>query len=310
MNIEKIHKQFLSSYLLLFSTLFIFISVRLYLVDSQWNNLSFWACLVIQIGIAFFLLHLNHYFNIIQGHTLLPAFFYLLFVGINPAFYLDINGSIASLCIILSYYFLFESFQKPESQINALNISLLLVLGSLLWTPILFFFPVFWLGFHRFQCLNTRVFFANLIGFVIVYLFIFTFSVFKNDINIFFSFLPQFNELFLFQNPELSFFDWLTVGFFLIILCVIGIYLFLINISERLWTIYILSFFYISAFIILIFFFLQTDYKSSWSLVSYIPLSILFGHFFSHSNKRIVQYLLFFFIIFFIGIGFAQHISS
>jgi hypothetical protein len=309
MRIEKIHKALLTSRLLLFTVVFAFIVVRLYSIGVQWNNFSLWACLLIQIGIAFFLMQLDHIFTLIQERTFLPAIFYLLFIGSNPVYYSDLKGSIAAGCFVLCYYPLFASYQNPKSQINALNISLLLTLGSLLWAPLLFLFPVFWLGFYRFQCLNARVFFANLTGFVVVYLFVFTWSVFQGDKNIFLSLLLQF-DTFVFRTPDLTILEWITYGFLLLIFIIMGLYLYMSNISERLWTISVLSYFYLSTFIIFIFFILQSEYKSSWGLISSVPIAFLTAHFFSHSNKRSIQYLLLLFFIFFIVIGIAQYVSA
>ena len=309
MIVEKIHKQLVSSRLLLCVILLAFIFLRLYPLEDNWDNLSLWGSLSIQIGIAFFLLYLNHKFGIIQGYTLLPAFFYLLFVGINPVFSDELKGSIAALCFILCYYFLFNSYQNPESQVNALNISLLLVLGSLVWTPLLFFFPLFWIGFRQFQCFNARVFFSSLTGFIIVYLFIFTYSVYKGEKDIILYLLPQLDSIFFFQKPDLTLIDWINYGFLLFIYFIIGIYLFLFDISERLWTITTLSYFYLSSFFIFVFFFLQTGYKSTWGLIIYIPLAFLCGHSFSSPNKRIIQFSFLFFIVFFIVIGVAQNIN-
>jgi len=309
MKIDKIHNALLTSRLLLFTIVFVFIAVRLYSIGAQWNNLSLWGCLLIQIGIAFFLLQLNHIFNITQQHTFLPALFYLLFIWSNPVFYSDLKGSIAAGCFVLCYYPLFNSYQNAKSQISALNISLLLTLGSLFWTPLLFLFPVFWMGFYRFQCFNARVFFANLTGFVVVYLFIFTWSVFQGDRNIFFSLLPHF-DAFVIRTPDLTVLEWITYGFLLLIFFFIGLYLYISNISERLWTISILSYFYLSAFITFIFFLLQSEYKSSWGLVIFIPVAFLTAHFFSRSNKKSIRYLLLLFFLFFIVIGIAQYVSA
>lgn len=309
MNIEKIHKQILSSKLLLFIIVLAFIATRLYLIGNQWNNLSLWGSLAIQVGIAFFLLQINHTFNIIQGRTFLPAIFYLLFIGSNPIFYFDLRGSIAAGCFVLCYYSLFTSYQKPNSQVIALNISLLLVLGSLLWTPLLFFFPVFWWGFHHFQCFNLRVFLASLAGFVIVYLFIFTLSIYKGNEDIFFSLLPQFETLFFIQKPNLTNYEWITYGFLLFIYLIIGFYLYIFNISERIWTFSILSYFYFSSFFVFTFFLLQSQYKSSWGLIGLIPIAFLTGHFFSRSNQKGIHYLLLLFFFFFVGIGIFQYIS-
>ena len=310
MSIGKIHNLFLSSKLLLFTTVFAFLAIRLYPMYNQWDNPFLWGSLLIQVGIAFFLLQFNHIFNIIPKSTFLPALFYLLLIGINPVFYSDFKGSIAALCVVLCYYFLFDSYQKPQSQVNALNISLLLVLGSLVWTPLLFFFPVFWFGFYHFQCFNARVFFASLIGFAIIYLFIFAWSVYQSDINIFLSFLPQLDNMLIAHEPHFLVLDWVTCGLVLFIYLIVGIYLYFFHISEKVWTISILGYFYFSAFIVFIFFFLQSEYKSSWWLINSIPIAFLTGYYFTRSNKKIVHYLLLFFFLSLIGIGIAQHIGS
>ena len=310
MNTEKIHRLLLTNRLLLFMFVLAFAAARLYPFDSRLEDPILWACLLIQIGVAFFLLQLNHIFNIIQKRTFLPALFYLLLIGSNPVFYYDLKGSIATLCLVLCYYFLFNSYQKPDSQLNALNISLLLVLGSLLWTPLLFFFPVFWNGFHRFRCLNARVFLANLLGFFVVYLFIFAWSVYQGDIGIFFSFLPHPDTLFVLHLTELTVVEWIISGFLFAVYLAIGIYLFFYNISERVWTISILSYFYFTAFIVFFLLFFQSEYKSSWSLIIYIPIAFLTGYYFSRSSNRVIHYLLLLFILFFIGTDIAQRIGA
>lgn len=310
MNAEKIHRILLSSRAPLFTIVFAFIAVRLYYMNNQWDNAIIWGSLLIQIGIAFFLLQLNHVFNIIQKHTFLPALFYLLFTGGNPIFYDDLKGSIAALCIVLCYYFLFSSYQNPKSQARAMNISILLVLGSLLWTPLLLFFPVVWIGFYHFQSFNGRVFFASLTGFVIVYLFIFTWSLYQGDKNVFLSFLPQSDTLLVVQKPDLTVAEWITCGFLFINYLIIGINLYFFNISEKRWVVSILSYLFISSFIVFIFFFLQSEYKSSWGLVIYIPIAFLTGHFFSRTNNRGIYYLLLLFLLFFIGIGIVHYAGS
>jgi len=310
MNIEKIYKLFSSNRLFLLISVTAFIAVRLYSFDTQWDSPSLWGSLVIQILIAFYLLQMNNVFNIIQTRTFLPSIFYLFFTGINPIYYYDIKGSVAAFCFILCYNYLFDSYQKPESQVNALNISLLLVLGSLLWSPLLFFIPVFWIGFYNFKCFNPRVFFSSLTSFIIVYLIIFTLSLLLDNENIFFSLLPHFEKLFLFSKPDFTILEWLSWGIIFLSFIIIGIYLYMFNISERVWTVSSLYYFYLSALVGFVFLFTQSEYKSTWGIVISIPLAFLCGYAFSTSNKRVMQYLLLLFVLFFIGIGIAHHLNT
>ena len=310
MSAKIIHKYLLSSRLLFIIVITVFIAVRLFPSDTKWDSISLWGSILVQIGIAFFLLQLNHVFNIIKVRAFLPALFYLLLIICNPVLYYDFKGSLAAFCFLLSYYILFTSYQKPQSQIIALNISLLLVLGSLLWPPLLFFFPVIWYGFHHFKCFNVHTFFASLIGFVIVYLFIFTLSIFQGDKDIFFLLLPQFNTLFVFQQPDFTILEWSFWGFLFIIYIIIGLYLYIFNISERIWTISILKYLYSTAFFCFIFLIIQNEYKSTWGLITLIPIAFLTGHLFSHYNRVSVQILQFLFYIFLIGVGIVQNIGT
>lgn len=310
MNIEKIYNRLLSSKLLLFIIVFAFIAVRLHPLINQLDSISLWGSLLIQIGIAFFLLQFNHIFHIIQKHPLLPTLFYLLFIGSNPIFYNDLKGSLAALCFVLSYCSLFYSYQKPQSQVNALNISLLLVLGSLVQPSLLFFFPVFWIGFFYFQCFNLRVFLASLTGFVIVYLFIFTWSFYKQDINIFLTLLPSADAMFFIRKPDLSILEWINCGIIVLMYFIVGIYLIFFNISERVWAISAINFFFFSTFIISIFYFLQSESRTTWGLIMYVPIAFLSTYFFSRTNKRSLQYLLLFIFLFLVGINIVQYIRS
>jgi len=308
MTLEKIHKKFVASRWVLISIVCVFIALRMYPISNPIDNPLPWICLVIQIWIAFFLLQLNHTFNIISGRTFLPAIFYMLIVGSDPVFYNDLEGSIVALFFVISYYFLFRSYQKPKSQIKALNISLLLTVGSLLWAPLLFLFPVFWFGFYRFRCFNLRVFFASLTGIAIVYLFLYAWSVYNNDNDIFMAFLPNVNTLFAIHKPVLTVWEWINTGFIIAICSFIGVYLFFVTISERVWTISVLRYFFFSVMYMFLFFFLQSEYKSSWGLLVSVPIAFITGHFFSRTKKRSAFFLLFFCFLFFIGMAIVQRL--
>jgi hypothetical protein len=303
MNIEKIHKSFISNKLLFFIIVIGFVAFRLYDANSDWNNPYLWGSTLIQISIALLLLQLNHIFTIIRNRTLLPTLFYLMLAGWSPLFSFDLTGSIAALCIALSYFFFLQSYHEPESQINALNIAILLTLGSLLWNQLLFFFLIFGYGFYRFRSFNFRVFMAGIVGFVAIYLIIFTWSIYQEDWEIFLSLLPDPKILFRTQWPDLTLWEWIVVGFTLFIYILSGINLFVSDLSEKIRTVSTLNYLY---FLILIIFFLlllQSENKTQWALVLFIPLSIQISHLFTLSNKRFVQYLMLLSFFFFFAMG-------
>jgi hypothetical protein len=310
MSIEKIHKAFVNSRILFFAVVLIFVVVRLSLAGAALTNPAFWGSMLIQIGIALLLLQLNHIFTIIRERTFLPAIFYLFFVGSHIAFSSDISGSIATLCVVLSYLFLFHSYQNPDSQIRALNITLILVLGSLLWSPLLLFLPIFWYGFYYLRSLNFKVFFSCVTGFLIIYLFLFTWGIYVDDGQFFLSYLPNLGELFVLQQPDFNSEEWLVIGFTLIICIGAGFNLFLAGVSEKIRAISILRYLYFSSFIILALLLFQSNYKSQWALIWYIPVAMLTAHFFTLSNKRFVKYLMLFHLVFFLVMGFWNYVTA
>ena len=139
---DKIHKAFISSWVVFIVCVFVFLAFRF---QDDWRNVNLWGSTLFQIMVAISLLVLNNIFTIIRRRTLLPALFFLIPVGCNPVFNLDFEGSALAFMMMVNYLFLFYTYHNPDSQLNALNISLLLVCGSFIRPQLLLFFPIFWL---------------------------------------------------------------------------------------------------------------------------------------------------------------------
>jgi hypothetical protein len=300
MDIKKIHKNFISNRFPCVFTVIVFIVLR-FLGNENWTSATLWAITIIQIIIAISLLYLNTTFVIIRQRTLLPAFFYLLFTGTEPLFFYDIEGSISALIIVFCLFFLFATYQKPESQACIFNISILLTLGSFIWAPLLFFFPLFWYGMYRFRSLNIRTFFAGIIGFFMIYLFIFTWSILKGDLNIFLDSFPDLDNLWNIYLFNFNLKKWIVIGFISILFIFSGAKIFMSGIVEKVRAMATLSYLYLFALLIFIFFLFQNKWEKEWILILYIPISFLISHFFTLSNKNWTIWLFFFTIIFFLG---------
>jgi hypothetical protein len=270
-------------------------------VNDNWLSVPLWSATIIQIIIAFSLLYLTQTFVIIRQRTLLPAFFYLLFTGTEPLFFQDTRGSIAALIIVFCLFFLFATYQKPESQIHAFNISLLLTSGSFIWPPLLFFFPLFWYGMYRFRSLNIRTFFAGLMGFIMIYLFIFTWSILKNDLNIFLNSFPGIHNLWNIHLVDFSLKEWIISGFIAVLFILSGVKIFMSGIAEKVRAMTTLGYLYVFSILIFTSFLFQSKWEKEWILILYIPVSFLIAHFFTLSYKNGTIGLFFFTIAFFIG---------
>jgi hypothetical protein len=304
MNLWKIHKRFVSGRILFTCAIVLFILLRLWNSDEK-TSFELWGLIVMQIGIAFSLLYLNHTLIAIRNRSFLPFFFYLLFSTIHPIFYCTWFDSISVVCICVFLFLLFSPYLQHYPQGVAFNIALILTLGSFIWQPLLFFFLILWLGLAKFHGLNFRSFVASLSGFAVIYLFIFAGSIYIEDsTDIFMEKLPDFQTLFQFQPFEgFELLEYIILGYLFLLFIIAGIHIFMSEVTENARAVTILSFFYIITGILFIVLFLQPQWKNEWTSILSVPLSILVSHLFSKSSKKANIVFMLISIAFFIGMS-------
>jgi hypothetical protein len=307
MRIDKIHKAFVSNGVVCIACILVSLAFR---IRSDWAHVDLWVSTLIQLIIALCLLNLNHVFSIIRRRTLLPALFYFLLAGCNPIFDLDWKSSTIALVMMGNYYFLFATYQRPDLRLNALNISLLLALGSFLRPSLLLFFPLFWFGFYWFRSFNWRVFLASLVGIVIVYQFIFAWCIYQGEWESFFSFLPKPKEIFFINKPDFSLYEWISLGIIGIVYIFSGIHLFMSGISEKIRTVSILKYLYVFSFFLFFMALVQSEYRSFWELIAYISMALVSAHYFTQANRLSVKILMLVFILALMVLGILQHLPA
>ena len=300
MNISHIHKGFINNRLSLIIALLVFVALRIPWI-GEGEVLELGASTFIQIGSALLLLHFAQKQSIIRQRTLLPAFFYLLLVGTNPLLFYDLRGSVSTFIVLLCLLFLFDTYQNPLSQRNALNISLVLALGSFYWPPLLFFFPVFWYGMYWVKSFNLKTFFATLLGLAVVYLFLLAWSVYKNDWAVFMQVMPDWSVLWDFRFPHSASIEESATNIFLFILFVLSVFnIFMVGVAEKAQARTFLGYLSQLTVVVSILFLSQNQWGTEWLLILYVPLSIVLAHYFTLSQKPGTMWLLLLTILFFL----------
>jgi hypothetical protein len=307
MNIRRLHKTLVTERYPLLITIVMFIVIRLLWNDDR-DDLFLWITALVQIVIAFFLLYLTQTFALIRSRTLLPAFFFLLLSGTGNIFYFGLQGSLVALGILFCFSLLFKSYHNPQSQILAFNISLILTLAHFLWEPVLLFFPLFWYGMYRFRSLNFRTFFACIVGFLVIYLFLFAWSIYQDDIDFFLNVLPNLGTWLHIHPFQFVLREFIIIAFLLFLFILSGTKIFLSDISEKIKTIEYLRYLFTFALITFAFLVLQSEWKKECILILYLPLSLLFAHFFTLARRKISIWLLLLSIVFFIAMYFWKQI--
>ncbi|GHT56139.1 hypothetical protein AGMMS49982_22760 [Bacteroidia bacterium] len=285
MNVRNIPKNFLSDRLLVILSLITFVAMRLILCDDLLSP-AMWAATGIQAVVALLLLTLSQSFLVISQRTLLPAFFYLLFASTSPKYFEAWQGSLMALLVLLGFYALFATYQRPKSQVNALNIAILLTLGSFVWTPMLYFFALFWYGLYRFKSLNMKTFFATWMGVLVIYFFIATWSLFQDDWTIFQSYVPSFDTQWEWNLDVFSIKEWLVIAYLGFLFLRVGGDIFMSAVSEKVRTATTLSYLYFFTLAVFIFFGMQIQTDYAWRLIIYIPIALLIAHYFTLSDNK------------------------
>jgi hypothetical protein len=287
--------------------MFAFLAFRL---QGDWTEINLWVCTLLQIAAALLLLLLNGAFSLIRNRTFLPAIFYLLLTGWNPIFHYDLVGSITTLAITLNYLLLFNTYQKRNSQFNAFNISLILLLGGFFHPTLLLFLPLFWIGFYWLWSLNLRTFLASLIAIVSIYWIGFAWSIYRQDWSIFLILLPNLEDVFFVNMLSLSYYEWIGFGIVSLILIFAGLNLFVLSSSEKLQTGVFFKFLYVSACIFLLLSLAQSEYRAYWGAIAYIPVSLIFAHYFTLTNQLIIKFLMLLFIFSFWWLGYLHNFPA
>jgi hypothetical protein len=299
MTLQQIHKKFVAKRTVLVVTILVFVLSRLLKINDD-NCLIVWGTTIIQIGIALSLLYLSNSFVLIRNRTLLPSVFYLLFIGSGTFVYDSWESCVAGVCVLCCLFFLFDSYRKLYSQGAALNIALLLTIGSFVWLPLLFFFPVFWYGMYKFQSLSFRSFFASVVGFVVVYLFIFTWSFHLNDqLHFFLSTLPDWEQLISTQPFQFNIREYILSGYLALLFIWVGINIFISGISDKIKVLKTLSFLYAVCAVAFIAQFLQPDNQEEWYSILCLSLSFLVADLFTSPNHKTHTWIMWVTMVFF-----------
>jgi len=155
-----------------------------YLVFNLLAGKDFW-----QVFIAFFLVLINSFFVaqlgssflFVRKRSYLPGIIYLITVSSLHALHAFIPVHIATLCVLISIYFILATYHNPVEITYTFNASFFLALASLFYLPAITLFPLVWIAIFVLQKSdNWRLLVIPILGFGAPWMFLWAFS-FLND---------------------------------------------------------------------------------------------------------------------------------
>jgi hypothetical protein len=131
---------------------------------------------------SFFVAQLGSSFLFMQKRSYLPGIIYLITVSSFQVLQALLPVHMATLCVLISIYFIFDSYHRPVEITFSFNASFFLALASLFYLPALALFPLVWIAILVLQKSdNWRMLVVPVLGFGAPWLFIWAFSFLKDS---------------------------------------------------------------------------------------------------------------------------------
>ncbi len=258
--------------------------------------------LLLMVGGAALLHRANYALMLIREKTVLPFLFYILFTSTNPDFFPLKATSVGVFCLILAIYQLFTSYHDPEARTNAYNSGLLIATGSLLWVHLLWFLPLFWIGMYNFRTLNIRTLLASLCGIGTVYWFVLGWCIWQGNYTAFtLPFTTLFKVRFL-TAGTMGVAQGAGVAGIGVLTLLAAINILTHEYEDTLRTRQYLSFLIAMAAWIFVLYFQYEQESEEFMETACVPAAILVAHFFTVVRSRMVTWLFYFSILFFISL--------
>lgn len=250
-------------------------------------------------GIAYFLIELNNAFAIIRLRASVQTSLYFILIAVCPELYALHSGTVITLCMVASIFFLFQSYQHAKPTGGIFYSWMFLGLGSLIFPQLLYLAPLYLIGAYNFQSLSPKSFFAGLIGVTFPYWFLigyaFTFNrpeMFYHPFGELVNFMPV--NVFALKGWQIA-----TIGYVTLLFVVAVVHSLIHGWQDKIRTRAYLNFFSLLGVCLVVALILQPQHFITIFPLLLVCFSFLVGHFFALTHSRASN---FFFIFSLIGL--------
>lgn len=209
-------------------------------------------------------------------------------------------GLEASIFLVMALHFLMKSYRSPYPQMEVMHTFVMLGIASILYPKLTYLIPVFMVGSYICMSMDTRSFWAALLGWAVPFSFLLCYAFAVQDIDVFIS---PFLRMVDFGTFGVGYDYWqLPVFLLLVLLLVVGAtHFYTTNLEDRLRTRLYLNFLVILSTVLLVAALLQPQDAESLLPLAAVPVSLLAGRYFSLTHSRVSGGLLLFVLCWFLG---------
>ncbi len=254
-------------------------------------EVSFIASTISVLLIAWLLSRLNSRFNLIRSRSNLPYVVPLFLFSIHPYFLVMTGDWVAIFFILLAFFPLLESYQKPDSYLYSFRGAVLIGLASLFQVFALALLPLWWRGERVMRGGQARSFISSLFGLFLVYISLFSTYLLLDNVAGFLQPLTHFMAFSLPDVPPFTLSEWGGV-------VLVGLY-FVVNmmLAAKIYSrdkVLTLTFTRFVVFLIVMFLLLQIVYWKEncfFLLLSILLVTFLSSYLFTRTNSKSHIYL-------------------
>lgn len=169
------------------------------LCQSPWLSLFCSTLFIFLISWILSLLNKRH--NLLRSRTGLPFALPLFLLSLHPRFLAMSGDYVSVVFILLAFFPLLDSYQKPITYLYSFRSGVLLAFASLFQIYTLCLLPLWWMGERDMRGFKFRSFVNSLFGIFLVYISLFSVFWFTDNLP---GFFEPFSWFAAFSLPELS----------------------------------------------------------------------------------------------------------
>lgn len=251
------------------------------------KTLAYGIGFVLMMSGAFLLHRVNYILVLIREKTWLPFWVYVFLISTNLTFMPFIASSIGVFCLTISIYLLFTSYHIEQSEGKAYKTAFILALGSLFWSQMLWFIPIFWIGMYNFRAFKPRTFAASLLGLATVYWCVLGWCVWKNDFSLFTQLFATITDFEFLVVRNYAWIDLIPVFLVAIITLVASLDVLFYNYTDSIRSRQSLTFLVWLAAVAVVFMLIYNNSTEEFLQIACIPASILSVRLFLVKRSRL-----------------------
>jgi len=151
-----------------------------YLIFPFFKTQTFWqvfTAFIVVIFNSFFIAQIGSGFLFLKKRSYLPGILYLITVSSLHKLQALLPVHLATLFVLISIYFIFDTFHKKVEITYTFNAAFFLAIGSLFYLPVVVLFPLVWISIFVLQKDdNWRLLVVPLLGFGVPWLFVWVYT--------------------------------------------------------------------------------------------------------------------------------------